>query len=131
MSLARKEQGAEAERDELLKEINSSNNKNSLLIDEKRRLEARIATLNEEIEEEQSTNEILQDRARKVQLNIEQLTTESSNERSSAQKQESQRLLLERQNKDLKAKLAELETAQRTKIKATIAALESEIANLR
>lgn len=38
--------------------------------------------------------------------------------------------MLERQNKELKAKLAELETAQRTKTKATIAALESKIANL-
>lgn len=102
----------------------------SLLIDEKRRLEARISTLEEEIEEEQSNNEILQDRARKAQLNIEQLTTELANERSSAQKQEGQRVVLERQNKDLKAKLAELETAQRTKTKATIAALESKISNL-
>lgn len=100
------------------------------MIDEKRRLEARISTLEEEIEEEQSNNEILQDRARKAQLNIEQLTTELANERSSAQKQEGHRVVLERQNKDLKAKLAELETAQRTKTKATIAALESKISNL-
>lgn len=100
------------------------------MIDEKRRLEARISTLEEEIEEEQSNNEILQDRARKAQLAIEQLTTELANERSSAQKQEGQRVVLERQNKDLKAKLAELETAQRTKTKATIAALESKISNL-
>lgn len=63
-------------------------------------------------------------------MNIEQLTTELANERSSAQKQEGQRVVLERQNKDLKAKLAELETAQRTKTKATIAALESKISNL-
>lgn len=102
----------------------------SLLIDDKRRLEARIATLEEELEEEQSNNELLLDRARKAQLTVEQLTTELANERSSAQKQESSRLLLERQNKELKAKLAELETAQRTKTKATIAALESKIANL-
>lgn len=61
---------------------------------------------------------------------MEQLTTELANERASAQKQESSRLLLERQNKELKAKLAELETAQRTKTKATIAALESKIGNL-
>lgn len=39
-------------------------------------------------------------------------------------------MLLERQNKELKAKLVELETAQRTKTKATIAALESKISNL-
>lgn len=102
----------------------------TLLIDEKRRLEARIATLEEELEEEQSNNEIFQDRARKAQLNIEQLTTELANERSSAQKNESGRLLLERQNKELKAKLTELETAQRTKTKATITALESKLANL-
>lgn len=102
----------------------------TLLIDEKRRLEARISTLEEEIEEEQSNNEILQDRARKAQLNIEQLTTDLANERSNSQKQEGQRVVLERQNKDLKAKLAELETSQRTKTKATIAALESKIGNL-
>ena len=39
-------------------------------------------------------------------------------------------MLLERQNKELKAKLTELETSQRAKSKATIAALESKIANL-
>ncbi|KAL1494179.1 hypothetical protein ABEB36_009820 [Hypothenemus hampei] len=129
-SSERARRAAEAERDELLEEINSSNNKGSLLVDEKRRLEARIATLEEELEEEQSTNEMLQDRTRKAQLTIDQLTTDLSSERSTSQKIESNRLLLERQNKELKAKLAELETAQRTKTKATIAALESKISNL-
>lgn len=100
------------------------------MIDDKRRLEARIATLEEELEDEQTNNELLSDRARKAQLTVEQLTTELANERAAAQKQESSRLLLERQNKELKAKLAELETAQRTKTKATIAALESKIGNL-
>lgn len=51
-------------------------------------------------------------------------------ERSTSQKLESNRLLLERQNKELKTKLAELETNQRTKTKATIATLESKINNL-
>lgn len=63
-------------------------------------------------------------------MTVDQLTAELANERSTSQKQESNRLLLERQNKELKAKLAELETAQRTKTKATIAALESKISNL-
>lgn len=70
------------------------------------------------------------DRARKAQMSVDQLTAELANERSAGQKSESSRLLLERQNKELKAKLAELETAQRTKTKATIAALESKITNL-
>jgi len=39
-------------------------------------------------------------------------------------------MLLERQNKELKTKLNELETSQRAKAKATISALESKIANL-
>ena len=39
-------------------------------------------------------------------------------------------MLLERQNKELKSKLTELETSQRAKAKATIAALESKIATL-
>lgn len=52
------------------------------------------------------------------------------NERATTQRLESNRMLLERQNKELKAKLTELETNQRTKTKATIAALESKILTL-
>ena len=48
------------------------------MIDEKRRLEARITALEEELEEEQSNSEILMDKARKAQLAIEQLTTGTS-----------------------------------------------------
>lgn len=70
------------------------------------------------------------DRARKSQLAIEQLTTDLASERSTTQKLESSRMMLERQNKELKAKLTELETNQRTKTKATIATLESKINNL-
>lgn len=100
------------------------------MIDEKRRLEARISTLEEELEEEQSNSELLVDRNRKAQLTIEQITTELATEKSNAQKHENAKALLERQNKDLKAKLAEIETAQRTKIKAQMAGLESKIGNL-
>lgn len=54
----------------------------TLLVDEKRRLEARIAALEEEVEEEQSNVEILTDRARKAQIAIEQLTTGKLNQNS-------------------------------------------------
>merc|ERR1711992_252461 len=60
----------------------------------------------------------------------EQMTTELAQERGQAQKLENSKMLLERQNKELRAKLQELETSQRAKAKATIAALESKIANL-
>jgi len=120
----------ETERDELQEEINSVGNKGSLLSDEKRRLDARIAALEEELEEEQSNSEVLMERAKKAQVSIEQLTTELAQERGQAQKLENSKMLLERQNKELRVKLNELETSQRAKAKATIAALESKIANL-
>lgn len=102
----------------------------SLLADEKRRLEARIQQLEEEVEEEQSNSEIALDKYRKANLQAEQLTAELAAERSTSQKFENQRMMLERQNKELKQKVQELETAQRIKTKATIASLESKISNL-
>jgi len=70
------------------------------------------------------------ERAKKAQIQIEQMTTELAQERGQVQKLENSKMLLERQNKEQKAKLQELETSQRAKAKATIAALESKIANL-
>merc|ERR1712186_55428 len=121
---------AEAERDDLQEEISSSAGKGSIMSDEKRRLDARIAALEEELEEEQGNSEMLMERAKKAHVQIEQMTTELTQERGQAQKLENSKMLLERQNKELRAKLQELETSQRAKAKATIAALESKIANL-
>ena len=73
---------------------------------------------------------MLMERAKKAQVSIEQLDLQLAQERGQVQKYENSKMLLERQNKELKAKLQELETSQRAKAKATIAALESKIANL-
>uniref|UniRef100_A0A8C4PDE1 Myosin heavy chain 11 n=1 Tax=Dromaius novaehollandiae TaxID=8790 RepID=A0A8C4PDE1_DRONO len=99
-------------------------------LDEKRRLEARIAQLEEELEEEQSNMEAMGDRMRKAVQQAEQLNNELATERSTAQKNESARQQLERQNKELKSKLQEMEGAVKSKFKATIAALEAKIASL-
>lgn len=50
-------------------------------------------------------------------------------ERATAQRLENSRMLVERQNKEMKVKLTDLETNQRA-TKATIAALESKILTL-
>ncbi|XP_053310096.1 myosin-10 isoform X1 [Spea bombifrons] len=121
---------AEQERDELADEISNSTSGKSALLDEKRRLEARIAQLEEELEEEQSNMELLNDRFRKTTLQVDSLNSELAAERSSAQKSENARQQLERQNKELKAKLQELEGSVKSKFKATIATLESKIAQL-
>uniref|UniRef100_A0AAR2LIN6 Myosin, heavy chain 10, non-muscle n=1 Tax=Pygocentrus nattereri TaxID=42514 RepID=A0AAR2LIN6_PYGNA len=121
---------AEQERDELADEISNSASGKSALLDEKRRLEARIAQLEEELEEEQSNMELLNDRFRKTAMQVDTLTTELTGERSVAQKSENARQQLERQNKELKAKLQELEGSIKSKFKATITALEAKILQL-
>uniref|UniRef100_A0A4W6F650 Myosin, heavy chain 10, non-muscle n=1 Tax=Lates calcarifer TaxID=8187 RepID=A0A4W6F650_LATCA len=118
---------AEQERDELADEISNSVSGKSVspcLHQRRGGLEARIAQLEEELEEEQGNMEMLNDRFRKSTLQVESLTTELSGERSAAQKSENARQQMERQNKDLKAKLAELEGAVKSKFKASIAAQE-------
>jgi len=121
---------AEAERDELAEELSTTGSKGALAIDEKRRLDARIAALEGELEEEQTQSEMLMERARKNQISIEQLTTELASERGNAQKMENSKMMLERQNKELKVKLEEVENSNRAKAKAAIAALESKVSNL-
>lgn len=53
-----------------------------------------------------------------------------ANERATTQKLETNKMLFDRQNKELKAKLAEIETNQRVKTKTAISNLESKIVNL-
>ncbi|XP_056605677.1 myosin-10 isoform X1 [Triplophysa dalaica] len=121
---------AEQERDELADEISNSASGKAALLDEKRRLEARIAQLEEELEEEQGNMELLNDRFRKTTMQVDTLNTELTGERSAAQKSENARQQLERQNKELKAKLQELEGSIKSKFKASIAALEAKIIQL-
>lgn len=58
------------------------------------------------------------------------MTTELSAERSSTQRLEGARSQLDRQNKDLKLKLQELEGTIKSKYKSSIATLEAKIAML-
>uniref|UniRef100_A0A671TJU8 Myosin, heavy chain 10, non-muscle n=1 Tax=Sparus aurata TaxID=8175 RepID=A0A671TJU8_SPAAU len=113
---------AEQERDELADEISNSASGKSSLLEEKRRLEARISQLEEELEEEQGNMELLSE--------MRILNAELAGERSTAQKSENARQQMERQNKDLKAKLAELEGTIKSKFKASITALEAKILQL-
>uniref|UniRef100_A0A8C3RLP2 Myosin-9 n=3 Tax=Chelydra serpentina TaxID=8475 RepID=A0A8C3RLP2_CHESE len=121
---------AQQERDELADEIANSSGKGALALEEKRRLEGRIAQLEEELEEEQSNTEMVNDRLKKANLQIDQINTDLNAERSNAQKNENARQQMERQNKELKAKLQEMESAVKSKYKASITALEAKIAQL-
>ncbi|XP_053706893.1 myosin-11-like isoform X2 [Synchiropus splendidus] len=115
---------AESERDELAEELASNSSGKALTSDEKRRLDAKICQLEEELEEEQANVETLNDRLRKSQQLVEQLGAELAAERSSTQGLEGSRQQLERQNRDLKSKLQELEGQCRSKLKSSVSALE-------
>ncbi|XP_066214358.1 myosin-9 [Saccopteryx leptura] len=126
----RSKRQAQQERDELADEIANSSGKGALALEEKRRLEARIAQLEEELEEEQGNTELVNDRLKKANLQIDQINTDLNLERSHAQKNENARQQLERQNKELKVKLQEMEGTVKSKYKASITALEAKIAQL-
>ncbi|KAI4832052.1 hypothetical protein KUCAC02_015036 [Chaenocephalus aceratus] len=121
---------AEAERDELSDEMSSNSSGKSALADEKRRLEAKVSQLEEELEEEQSNMEIINDRLRKSTQQVDQLNNELQTERSTSQKNESARQQMERQNKELKAKLQEMENQVKSKFKSSISALEGKVVQL-
>jgi len=61
---------------------------------------------------------------------VEQLTSELGAERANYQKMDNSRAVLERQNKELKLKLSELEAQMKTRSKVTIASLESKVTSL-
>lgn len=61
---------------------------------------------------------------------VDTLTTELSAERSTGQKSENARQQLERQNKELRAKLGELEGSVKSRFRASITALEAKLAQL-
>ncbi|XP_069053297.1 myosin-9 isoform X1 [Lepisosteus oculatus] len=121
---------AQQERDELQDEINNGANKSGLALEEKRRLEARIAQLEEELEEEQCNTELVNDRLKRATLQADQVTAELTAERSNMQRLEGARSQLDRQNKELKMKLQELEGTVKSKYKATITAMEAKITQL-
>uniref|UniRef100_A0A3P8TIV7 Myosin-9 n=1 Tax=Amphiprion percula TaxID=161767 RepID=A0A3P8TIV7_AMPPE len=121
---------AQQERDELQDEINNQAAKNAQVAEERRRLEARIAQLEEELEEEQCNTELTNDRLKKAMLQTDQMNVELTAERSTCQRVEGARSQLERQNKELKLKLQELEGTIKSKYKANMSALEAKIAQL-
>ncbi|VDM76368.1 unnamed protein product [Strongylus vulgaris] len=87
----------------------------------------RLAEANELLTSQKRQLEQEKDELEELRGRLEQLTTELSMERSVAQKSEAERQGLERQNRELKAKIAELESTAQSRARAQIAALEAKI----
>jgi myosin protein heavy chain len=126
----RSRKAIQSERDELAEELAGGGANKNAWLDEKRRLEVRISQLEEELDEEQNNVELCNERARKSALQVETLTSDLSLERSNCQKIDGERSSLDRQNKDLRAKLSELDAQLKSNKKMAMQALESRIASL-
>ncbi|XP_076010942.1 uncharacterized protein myh14 isoform X2 [Genypterus blacodes] len=126
----RQKRQAQQERDELADEMVNSSSGKTVLSEEKRRLEARVTQLEEELEEEQTNAELVTERQRKTALQVETMTVQLQGERTLTQKAEASREHLERQNKELKTRLGEMEGAVRGKHKLSVAALEAKIESM-
>ncbi|XP_006900154.1 PREDICTED: cingulin [Elephantulus edwardii] len=87
-------------------------------------LEEKVSRLEAELDEEKNTVELLTDRLNRGRDQVDQLRTELMNERSARQDLECDKISLERQNKDLKSRLASSEGFQ--KPSASLSQLESQ-----
>ncbi|XP_049736432.1 cingulin isoform X1 [Elephas maximus indicus] len=87
-------------------------------------LEEKVSRLEAELDEEKNTVELLTDRVNRGRDQVDQLRTELMNERSARQDLECDKISLERQNKDLKSRLASSEGFQ--KPSASLSQLESQ-----
>nr|XP_020860894.1 cingulin isoform X2 [Phascolarctos cinereus] len=87
-------------------------------------LEEKVSRLEAELDEERNTVELLTDRVNRGRDQIDQLRGELLQERSSRQDLECDKISLERQNKDLKSRLASSEGFQ--KPNASLSQLESQ-----
>ncbi|XP_065659055.1 myosin-10 [Hydra vulgaris] len=120
----------EAERDELLEELNNNTSAKTAVAEERKRWEAQIAALEEELEEERTQTELMQDKVSRGNLQIDQMSAELAEERAALQSLDNSRMTLERANKELQNKLADLESSLRSRTKNTVATLEAKISNL-
>uniref|UniRef100_A0A1I8IXC7 Paramyosin n=1 Tax=Macrostomum lignano TaxID=282301 RepID=A0A1I8IXC7_9PLAT len=119
-----------SERDELLEVARGAETSRNSLAEENKKLETRVHQLEEDLEEESAEKEDVRDRLKRLEAQLEASQVDLQNERAAAQKAESQRISLDRQNKELLAKLADLEQENSRKGRAQVAALEGRIASL-
>uniref|UniRef100_A0A915PST5 Myosin motor domain-containing protein n=1 Tax=Setaria digitata TaxID=48799 RepID=A0A915PST5_9BILA len=125
MQLTTDRRRAERERDDAVEELNVKSGLMS--VEDRKRLEAKIYELEELLEEEQNNAELSNDKLKKAQIQLETLTTELAAERSLCEKLEADKQNFQKQCKELKVALEEMENDMRTRNRGQIAALEAKL----
>ncbi|XP_077119932.1 cingulin-like protein 1 [Ranitomeya variabilis] len=93
-------------------------------------LEDKISQLDLELDEEKNNSDLLLERITRCREQIEQMRGELLQERAARQDLECDKMSLERQNKDLKSRIAHLETSHRSNKEGLVAQMEGRIAEL-
>ncbi|OWA52979.1 Myosin heavy chain, non-muscle [Hypsibius exemplaris] len=126
----RARKAAEGDREDLEAQLHSLGLIRSNLQDEKRKLESRIVTLEEELEEEQTNNEMLSEKQSKASTERDKIAVELANERASVLRLEGLFAQSERNGKELRARLDEMDAQGRGKWKSQLTNLEAQIQTL-
>ncbi|XP_075714068.1 cingulin-like protein 1 [Rhinoderma darwinii] len=93
-------------------------------------MEDKISQLELELDEENNNSDLLLERITRCREQIEQMRGELLQERAARQDLECDKMSLERQNKDLKSRIAHLETSHRSNKEGLVAQMEGRIAEL-
>ncbi|XP_051991090.1 cingulin-like protein 1 isoform X2 [Xyrauchen texanus] len=93
-------------------------------------LEDRVSQLEMELEEERQSGDMLMERIDRAREQLEQMRSELMQERASRQDLECDKIALDRQNKDLKSRIAHLEGSQKPNKEGLVAQLENRIQEL-
>ncbi|XP_041929923.1 LOW QUALITY PROTEIN: cingulin-like protein 1 [Alosa sapidissima] len=93
-------------------------------------LEERISQLEMDLDEERQSGDQLMDRIDRGREQVEQMRSELLHERSGRQDLECDKMALERQNKDLKSRVAHLEGSQKSNKEGLVSQLEARIQEL-
>nr|XP_055065802.1 cingulin-like protein 1 [Misgurnus anguillicaudatus] len=93
-------------------------------------LEDRVSQLEMELEEERQSGDMLMERIDRGREQLEQMRSELMQERASKQDLECDKITMERQNKDLRSRIAYLEGSQKPSKEGLVAQLENRIQEL-
>ncbi|KAA0723640.1 Cingulin-like protein 1 [Triplophysa tibetana] len=93
-------------------------------------VEDKVSQLEMELEEERQTGDMMTDRMERGREQLEQMRSELMQERASRQDLECDKISIERQNKDLKSRIAYLEGSQKPSKEGLVAQLENRIQEL-
>ncbi|XP_063782234.1 cingulin-like protein 1 [Pseudophryne corroboree] len=93
-------------------------------------MEDKMSQLEMELDEEKNNSDLLLERITRCREQIEQMRGELLQERATKQDLECDKMSLERQNKDLKSRIAHLENSHRSNKEGLVAQMEGRIAEL-